>query len=788
MTQFATQFALPSLVASLVALACGLAVIARERFSNSGWLHFFLAASVALWQLCISGMLGATNPADAARWVRAAVASVILLPAIQFHFSYSLTRGRTNRVDAVTWVWVGTAILEGVLLLSDQFVTGTMFYRWGAYPRYGIAGALFCAYTIATLAASAWIYAQVIRSNPVRGVAWRRSRLLLTTLCCGSVGVLDFLPAFGVDLFPAGGMFVALALVPNIYAAHRYRLVEVTPALAAQEIMNTMTDGVLLLDRDGLLRQVNPAACEILGYGAAQLLHGLPPQPVATLLYGEPQQMPYFPQAPLAPVERSYQPPAGTPRALRVSISHIGEPGETATAAVVTLHDETAVRAAQEQIHRLAYYDALTGLPNRRLLRERFQQAIAWAERSGTKVAVLFLDLDRFKQVNDSLGHDAGDQLLQVVSERITASVRESDLVLRGPDDAGSTLARLGGDEFVLLLSPIARGEDAAKAAMRILQTLSDPVRLRTGDEVTTGVSIGIALYPGDGRDADTLMKRADLAMYHAKATGRSNAKFYDEALNTATEQRVGLETSLRRALSGHEFLVRYQPVIAADGAAVALDTQLFWRHPERGLLPEREFYDVARDAGLALNLGEWTIRVACDQMQAWQGSGRAPGALMVTASQALLDRGTLPDLLRDALAECGFDPANLWVCVRNGTTTVPGSRAAESLRALSALGLQVVLDDFDAGRMSVPDLIAQPVGMVRLSGAWLGTVPMGGDAAVAARALIGLAHDLGMRVIASGVDDAATAACLRDLDCDFQLGAAHAAPLDAEDVQGASA
>jgi EAL domain-containing protein (putative c-di-GMP-specific phosphodiesterase class I) len=174
--------------------------------------------------------------------------------------------------------------------------------------------------------------------------------------------------------------------------------------------------------------------------------------------------------------------------------------------------------------------------------------------------------------------------------------------------------------------------------------------------------------------------------------------------------------------------------------------------------------------------------------MQAWQGSGRAPRALMVTASQALLDRGTLPDLLRDALAECRFDPANLWVCVRNGTTTVPGSRAAESLRALSALGLQVVLDDFDAGRMSVPDLIAQPVGMVRLSGAWLGTVPKGGDAAVAARALIGLAHDLGMRVIASGVDDAATAACLRDLDCDFQLGAAHAAPLDAEDVQGASA
>jgi diguanylate cyclase (GGDEF)-like protein/PAS domain S-box-containing protein len=777
--------ALPALVAALIAVGCGIAVIARERFSKSGWLHFFLASGVAAWQLCVAQVLGASSAAEAEYWGRAMAAMAILVPAIQFHFSYSLVRGRGERFDAVTLVWVVAAMLEISLVATDAFVSRIEMHSWGAFPRYGVAGVLFVVSTAASVVGTCFLYLDVIRRNPAGGIAWWRARLLFASLLFGSLGGLDFLPAFGVGVFPFGGLLVALALVLNIYTTIRFRLVEITPALAAQQMMNTMTDGVLLLDRDGMVRLVNPSACETLGYASDQLLHGLPPRPLADLLYGEPHALPCFPDQVMTRVERTYHPPAGGERTLLVSVSHVAPQAGEPLAAIVTLHDETEARKAREQIHRLAYYDALTGLPNRLLLKERFQQAIAWADRAGGQAAVLFLDLDRFKQVNDTLGHDAGDRLLQIVTDRISTCVRDSDVVLRGAGGAEvSTLARLGGDEFVLLLAPVERGEDAAKVAMRILQALAEPVRLDSGDEVVTGASIGIALYPGDGRDADTLMQRADLAMYHAKETGRSNARFYDDALNVATVQRMGMETSLRRALTGHEFLIRYQPVVGSDdGLPVALDTQLFWRHPEHGLLPEREFADVAQDAGLALNLGEWVIRTACHQMRAWVSGGMKPVPLLVTASPALVERGTLVDLLREVLDDSGLDPRQLWVCVRYLRSRTGYGPMGTTLRALATLGVRIVLDEFDAGQMAVTDLIEQPVRTARLSGTWLRNVSSLGHAAVAARALVGLARGLEMEVIAGGVETPGAAALLRSLGCQYQLGPAHGPAVEAEEV-----
>lgn len=785
MSAIDVSYALPAFLAALLAAGCGVVVIARERFSKSGWLHFLLTSCVAAWQLCVAQVLGASTVTEAEYWGRAMAAMAILVPAIQFHFSYSLVRGRGERFDVVTVFWVVAALFEISLVATDAFVSRIQTYPWGAFPRYGLAGALFMVSTAATAVGTGLLYLDVIRRNPAGGIAWWRARLLFASLLFGSLGGIDFLPAFGVGVFPFGGLLVALALVLNIYTTIRFRLVEITPALAAQQMMNTMTDGVLLLDRDGMVRLVNPSACETLGYASDQLLHGLPPRPLAALLYGEEHSKPRFPDTPMTRVERTYHPPTGGERTLLVSISHVApEPGDP-LAAIVTLHDDTEARQAREQIHRLAYYDALTGLPNRLLLKERFQQAIAWAERAGGQAAVLFLDLDRFKQVNDTLGHDAGDRLLQIVTERISTCVRESDVVLRGAGRTDvSTLARLGGDEFVLLLAPVERGEDAGKVAMRIHQALREPVRLDSGDEVVTGASIGIALYPGDGRDADTLMKRADLAMYHAKETGRGNAKFYDEALNVATVQRLGMETGLRRALTGHEFLIHYQLVVGSDdGLPVALDTQLFWRHPEHGLLPEREFAEVAQDAGLALNLGEWVIRTACQQMRAWASGGMKPVPLMVTASPALIERGTLVDLLRDILQESGTDPRQLWVCVRYLRSRTGSGPMTATLRSLAKLGVRIVLDEFDTGQMAVIDLIEHPVRTARLSGTWLRNVSSLGQAAVAARALVGLARGLEMEVIASGVETPEAAVLLRSLGCQYQLGPAHGAAVEAEEV-----
>lgn len=776
-------WAWPSLAATLLATACGLVVLVREHFSKVGWQHLFLAGSVALWQGCTTAVLNAASPESAAYWSRAGAVAAVLVPPMVFHFSYTMVWPRSGRIDAVTWVWVIAAALEVLLATTDWFVAGTSTFPWGAFPRYGPVGAAFCLMTVAVAVASATIYRHAMRSNPVGGIAWRRVRMLLWALAGGTPGVVDFLPAFGIDVFPIGGIFVALALVPNVYTTVRYRLVEITPALAAQQMINTMADGVLVIDRDCMVRLVNPAACELLGYGAGQLIDGLPPRPVAALVFGE-GAPPRFPTAARPMVELKYRGPGEVTRTLQVGVSLIQEGGQMPLAAVVSLHDVTATRAAQEQIHKLAYFDALTGLPNRILLKERFPQTIALAERVGGNAAVLFLDLDRFKQVNDTLGHDAGDQLLKVVTERITACVRESDLVLRDADPAQvPTLARLGGDEFVLLLAPIERGEDAAKVCIRILQSMARPVRLGSGQEVNTGVSIGIALYPADGRDADTLMKKADQAMYQAKQAGRNNARFFDEALNDAAIERLGIETSLRRALGGCEFLLHYQPVVDAAGAVVALDAQVLWNHPQRGTLSEREFLDVADEAGLAVSLGDWALRTACAQAQAWRAGGLDVPPVMVTLGAALVERDALTGVVSDAVGPTGVAPEGLWLCVRRGSSRVEPVRQHRALAGLARQGIPVVLDDFDSGQVAIGDLIAQPARLVRLGGDYLNAAAGGGEAAVATRALVSLAHGLDMRVIATGIETPSAARFLFEAGCDYQIGAAHHPRLVAEDV-----
>jgi predicted signal transduction protein with EAL and GGDEF domain len=443
---------------------------------------------------------------------------------------------------------------------------------------------------------------------------------------------------------------------------------------------------------------------------------------------------------------------------------------------------------AQEQIQRLAYYDALTGLPNRMLLKERFGQAMARAERARGQAAVLFLDLDRFKQVNDTLGHDAGDLLLKAVAERIVGCVRESDVVVRhgrgSGEGQGATLARLGGDEFVLLLSPVERAEDAAKVARRILQALVAPFRLAGGVEVSTGVSIGISVYPHDGEDADTLLKKADLAMYHAKETGRNHFKFLDEALNVATLERFGLETGLRRAMAGQAFLLRYQPVMARpDWRIAGLDVQLQWEHPQHGLMQEREFAQAAHDAGIAVTLCGWVIRTACFQLRAWDGTGMPRLPLFVTVPPVMLERGDLVETVRESLAQTRIRADQLILCLREPGGRGDRERVAAVLEALRRLGVELALDDFGSGAVSVADLVRYPVSMVRLRGSLLRRPGSGDEAAVLGRGLVGLIHGFGMRAVATEADDVGHAALLREAGCDYVGGRAYAAAQPAENI-----
>jgi diguanylate cyclase (GGDEF)-like protein/PAS domain S-box-containing protein len=774
------------LCAGVALAAMAIVILVRERGSWLGWLHFFLSAGLATWTLGLQwGLAAPDSPSAETAFRFVAIPAILAFLPVLFQLMCALTVQRARVRPMIIAAWTASAVLLGILWFTDEFIVGMRDYAWGHMPAYGWGGWLLVAEVTVVVAASMALCAGLLMRSPRGGVSWHRARLLLLGLGVASFGAVDFLPFFGVDMWPWGSFALALGNGVNVIVTWRYRLVEITPAFAAQRFMDTMSDGVLVLDQDGLVRLVNPAACQMLGYRAEEVLHRAPAGGVGALLFGEQQSLPHFPREGYVGRERQYETPSGSRRTLSASLSLMQEGGREPLAAVVTLRDITAAMAAQEQIHRLAYYDPLTNLPNRLLLKERFSQAMARAERARAQAAVLFLDLDRFKQVNDTLGHDAGDLLLKAVSERITACVRENDLVMRNAEGTkASTLVRLGGDEFVLLLAPVERGEDAAKVARRILQSVAQPFRLAGGAEVMSGVSIGISVYPTDGEDADTLMAKADLAMYHAKESGRNTARFFNDEMNSVTMERAGMETSLRRALTGHEFLLYYQPVMdARRGGVSGLDAQLFWNHPQHGMMAERDFHTVAHDAGLAGPLGEWIIRTACFQMRAWEGSGVARLRLSVSVSPALLERGNLLETVRESLAQTRLEPHRLLLCVREPGLRVDRDKVTAVMRALNAMGVTLVLDDFGSGLVSVEDLTTYPIGMVRLRGDYLREAPLRGDAALIAGALVGLVHGLGLEAIASGADDAESAAFLKSLGCDHLLGDAFSAALPAEEI-----
>jgi len=778
-----TALALPFVFAGLTVLAVGTAILLRERFSRVGWLHFLLSSTIGAWQLTTAAEFLSADIEAATVWARLTTLFVLAIPAVQYHFATVITGQWQRRQRAVAGAWLAST-LPLAIHLAGEMQAGIVAYSWGYYPLYAPVGWVFIFFTMAVVATCMQMYWQQYRSNRRGSFASRRGLLLLTGLSVASLGAIDFLPALGVSVFPLGGLAIMVGNVVNAYTTWRYRLVEITPAYAADQLMDSMSDGVLLIDRDGIVRLVNPAAAEILGIDRTLLVNRLPPTQLAQDVLGW-QHQPFFPSENASLGEREYVSADGSRRTLDTSVTLMREPGLEPAVAVITLRDITAAVQAQEQIERLAYYDPLTHLPNRVLLKERLAEGMARARRAQGLAAILFLDLDRFKQVNDTLGHDAGDMLLKGVAERISACVRETDSLLRSPElGGGTTLARLGGDEFVLVLAPLERPEDAAKVAARVLESLTRPFTLKGGEKVTTTASIGISVYPSDGEDADVLMKNADVAMYQTKENGRNAYRFHDESMNAAALARTDLENGLRRGLARDEFLLRYQPQIAARSGDIAgLDAQLFWRHPQHGMLPAAEFVAASEDATVVTPMSEWLVRSACLQLRAWHAMGLPSLYLSLTLPPGAADRGDLSRLVREATAQAGVDPGLLML----GFGSVPGTRVSlrtqDAMRALQDMGARLVLDDLGSGPAAFSSLGQYPLSMVRMEACFLRGLARDGDLAAVTRAMIHMVHALNLGVVVTGVESAAHAALLREADCDLAQGPAFGMPVAAEDV-----
>jgi len=421
--------------------------------------------------------------------------------------------------------------------------------------------------------------------------------------------------------------------------------------------------------------------------------------------------------------------------------------------------DVTQAMLAEQKMQELARYDSLTGLPNRNMFVGELDRTIARAQRQGGEFAVCFIDLDRFKTINDTLGHDAGDELLKVMAERLRAAVRKSDLV-----------ARLGGDEFVVLLEggPAA---DLAEVADKLLAAIGEHVTINGCQFLVTG-SIGVGLYPANGDDSATLLKHADAAMYLAKENGKNNVQFYTDELAGMATRQFELESALRLALVREELVLHYQPKVdVSSGDIVGLEALVRWHHPQRGLVAPGEFIPLAEERGLIVPIGRWVVTTACRQIRAWRDAGLATPPVAVNLSARQFADTRLIEDFATAMQESGVDPSDLEIELTESVLVADPERANEVLRRLHEMGVRIAIDDFGTGYSSLSYLKRFPAQTVKIDRSFIRGLPSDRDDTAITQAVIAMAHSLGLRVVAEGVETADQLGLLQSLHCDEVQG-----------------
>src|SRR6266478_6755830 len=439
------------------------------------------------------------------------------------------------------------------------------------------------------------------------------------------------------------------------------------------------------------------------------------------------------------------------------------------TGAVIVFHDVSAARAMSVQMTHSAQHDVVTNLPNRLLLSDRISQSISLARRQRKHLAVIFLDLDRFKYINDSLGHATGDKVLQFVSKRLLGGVRGSD-----------TVSRMGGDEFVILLSEIANPEDAARSARKLLLLLSAPHFIE-GSDLQIDASIGISVYPEDGEDAETLIKNADTAMYHAKENGRNNFQFFKAEMNLKSVERQSLEGSMRHAVERGEFLLHYQPKVNLDtGEITGVEALVRWQQPDRGLLPPAQFVPIAEDCGLILQIGRWVLREACRQARAWQDAGLPPLPIAVNVSAVeFRDKGFVEGV-RTILAETGLAAQCLELELTEGVLMEHAESTAAVLQELKTMGIRLAVDDFGTGYSSLSYLQQFPIDVLKIDQSFVHRITGDPDDSQIVSAIISMGKSLKHLVVAEGIETQEQSAFLQAQHCAEGQGYLFSRPLAA--------
>ena len=538
-----------------------------------------------------------------------------------------------------------------------------------------------------------------------------------------------------------------------------------------KEAVDCLPIGITLSDTTGKIIYSNPAEAEIHGYTPEELI-GIDANLFAPQNQRRPLTTEQLNNMGLLKRESINIRKSGDAFPVQLTSLAVRSSEGRCLGIVTTCEDITSRKETEKKIHRLAYYDPLTGLPNRGMFLDRLHQALAFAHREERSVCLVFLDLDNFKDVNDTYGHDFGDKLLKQVADRLNDTMRESD-----------TLARLGGDEFVVILSSITNNDSTANAAQRIMAVFSQPFVI-DDRKIFCSVSIGIAVYPDDGMDTESLLKCADTAMYHAKEEGKSQYRFFSAEMNQKIMRRVLLENSLRSGLERDEFFVKYQPQWdLKTSRMMGVEVLLRWQSLDFGLLPPSEFIALTENSGLIFDLGQWVLRTACVQAKKWELAGFPDFKVAVNMSGKQLKQPDFLEMIGRVINETGITPNSLELEFTESVIMEDAEKTIDTLRALKKLGVQLSIDNFGTGYSSLNYLKHFPIDRIKIDRSFVADLDSNNNDAALVEAIISMGHSLNRKVLAEGVENGDQLHYLTSLGCDEAQGFYLAMPMSAEEL-----
>jgi len=584
----------------------------------------------------------------------------------------------------------------------------------------------------------------------------------------------------------AGYFWVAIsAVMIYIARAHLLKFMGVGARLSTQRldhervrvataVFDSTQEGVLVTDEQGLIVHVNRAFMAITGYQREEVLGDRPNRFKSGRHDAQFYRVMYE-----ALMEKGHwsgeiwnRRKSGEIYPQWQNIRRVCDDAGQTSHFVAVFSDLTAIKRSEQELQQLAHYDPLTGLPNRLLFTDRAAQALTYAGSSKRGCALLLIDLDHFKNINDSLGHNVGDQVLKAVAER-----------LQGLFDSGMTLARLGGDEFALLQENCQQVMQAAGLAQRVLDAMKEPFVLDS-HPLFISASVGISLFPSDAQSAEQLLRNADSALFKAKSDGREGYALYTEELTAHAQQRVELASELRRAIDRHELRVFYQPVHDLESSRIlGVEALVRWQHPERGMVSPGEFIPIAEQSGLIGEIDGWVLNTACRQMCAWLAAGVEVSFVAVNVSSRLFSRGDLDRKVAEVLRETGLDPAYLELEVTESAVMEDPEQAIEQLHRLRELGISLAIDDFGTGYSSLLRLKRMPVQKLKIDQGFVAGLPSDEDDIAIVRVIIALAQSMGMNVLAEGIEHADQAGFLLANGCELGQGYWFARPMPAEQI-----